>query len=183
MGGGVEMVGDEEFAWLEAGQLVGELRRGFNFGEAEFAGAEIEPSEAGGFFVRADGGKVVVAVFLEAEVVEGAGAEDAGDFAADEFARGDLADLVANGHAFAGFDQFGHVGAGAVVGDAAHGSVAALGQGDVEEGGGFAGVVKKHLVEVAKAEEEEGVGGEFAADVLVLAHHGGKLRDGHRGFL
>ena len=168
---------------MEAGELVGELGGGFDFGETEFAGAEVEPGEAGGFFVRADGGEVVVAVFLEAEVVERAGAEDAGDFAVDEFAGSDLADLVADGDAFPGFDEFGDVSAGTVVGDAAHGSVAAFGQGDVEQGGRFAGVVEKHLVEVAEAEEEEGVGGEFAADVLVLAHHGGELRGGHRRFL
>ena len=132
-----------------------------------------------GLFSGQDGGEVVVAVFLESEVIEGAGAEDAGDFAADELAGDDFADLVADGDAFAGFDEFGHVGTGAVVGDAAHGDVAAFGEGDVEEGGRFAGVVEEHFVKVAEAEEEESVGGELAADVLVLAHHGGELRGGH----
>ena len=180
---GVEMVGDEEFTRLEAGQLVGELGGGIDFGEAEFAGAEVEPSEAGRFFVRAKSGKVVVAVFFQSEVIESACAEDAGDFATDEFAGSDLSDLVADGDAFAGLDQFCHVGSGTVVGDPAHGNVAALGQGDVEEGGRFAGVVEKHFVKVSEAEEEEGVGGELAADVLVLAHHGGELRNGHRWLL
>ena len=63
------------------------------------------------------------------------------------------------------------------------GGVAAFGQGDIEEGCRFAGVVEKHFVEVAEAEEEEGVGGELAADVLVLAHHGSELGGGHRLFL
>ena len=123
-------------------------------------------------------------VFFEPEVIEGAGAEDAGDFASDEFARGDVADLVADGDAFAGFDEFGHVGTRAVVGHAAHGDVVAFGQGDIEDGRGFAGVVEKHFVEVAEAEEEQSVGGKLAADVLVLAHHGGELRGGHgMGFI
>lgn len=180
-GCGVVAVWHKEFAGLEAGELVGELGGRGDFREAEFAGAEVKPGEAAGFFSGADGGEVVVAVFLESEIIERAGAEDAGDFAADELAGGDFADLVANGDAFAGFDEFGHVGAGAVVGDAAHGDVAAFGEGDVEEGRGLAGVVEEHFVEVAEAEEEEGVGGKLAADVLVLAHHGGELRGGHGG--
>ena len=177
--GGIVTVGHEELARLQTGELVIELRGRFDFGEAELAGAEVEPGEPVGFFARTDSGEVVVAVFFEPEVIEGAGAEDAGDFAADEFAWGDLADLVADGDALAGFDEFGHVSAGAVVGDAAHGDVAAFGQGDVEEGRGFAGVVEKHFVEVAETEKKEGVGGKLAADVLILAHHGGELRGGH----
>ena len=182
-GDGVEMVGDEEFARLEPGDLVGKLRGGFNFGQTEFAGAEVEPGEAGGFFVGADGGEIIVAVLLQSKIVKGAGAKDTGDFAADEFAGGDVADLVADGDAFAGFDQFGHVSAGAVAGDAAHGGSATFGQGDIEKDGRLAGIVEKHFVKVSEAEEEEGVGREAAADVLVLAHHGGELRNGHRWFL
>jgi hypothetical protein len=183
-GRGIFAVGHEDFAGGKAGELVGKLRGGGDFRETEFAGAEVEPGEAVGLFSGEDGGEVVVAVFLESEIVEGAGAEDAGDFAADEFARGDVADLVADGDAFTGFNEFRDVGAGAVVGDAAHGDVAAFGQGDIEEGRRFAGVVEKHFVKVAKAEEEKGVGGKLAADVLVLADHGGELRGGHgMGFI
>ena len=177
--GRIVTVGHEKFARLQAGELIGELRGRVDFGEAELAGAEIEPGKSVGFFARADGGEVIVAVFFESEIIEGAGAEDAGDLASDEFARGDVADLVADGDAFTGFNEFRDVGAGAVVGDAAHGDVAAFGQGDIEEGRRFAGVVEKHFVKVAEAEEEEGVGGKLAADVLVLAHHGSELRGGH----
>ena len=70
---------------------------------------------------------------VEAEVVERAGAEDLGDFAADEFASGHFADLVADRGAPAGGDEFFDVAARGMVGDAAHGGRAALGQGDIED--------------------------------------------------
>ena len=169
---------------MQARELVGEGGGRGYFGETKFAGAEIKPGEAVGFFPGENRGEVIVAVFLESEIVQCPGAEDASDFASHQFAWGDFADLVANGDAFAGFDEFGHVGARAVVGNAAHGNIVALGQGDIDKSGRFAGVVEKHFVEVSESEEEEGVGGKLAPDVLVLAHHGSELRGGHgTGFI
>ena len=170
-----QMVRNEEFTRLEPGKLVGQVLGRCDFGQTEFTGTQVEPGEAGRFFVGADGDQIVVAVFLESEIVKSAGTEDAGDFAADEFARGDLADLVANGDTFAGFDQFGHISARAVAGDTAHGRPPALGQSDIEKDGRLAGIVEKQFVKVSEAEEEKRVGRETAADVLILAHHGGEL--------
>ena len=178
---GILAIGDENFAWLQAGELIAQRGGLRDFGQLEFAGAEVEPGESVGFFPGQDGSEVVVAVFLESEIVKGAGAENARDLAADEFAGCDFADLVANGDAFAGLDEFGHVGAGAVVGDAAHGDVVAFGQCDVEDGGRFARVVEKHFVKIAEPEKQESVRGKLAPDLLVLAHHGGELRGGHAG--
>ena len=102
-----------------------------------------------------DGGEVVVAGGVEDFVFgDGAGGDDAGDFAADDaFGLGGVFHLVADGGLLAGADEFGEVGVNGVVGDAAHGGSAALGEGHAEDGGGGAGVVEKHLVEVAEPKQ------------------------------
>ena len=70
---------------------------------------------------------------IQAEVVERAGAEDLGNFAADEFSGGYFADLIADRGAPAGGDEFFDVAARGVEGDAAHGGRAALREGDIED--------------------------------------------------
>jgi hypothetical protein len=73
----------------------------------------------------------------------------------------------------AGADEAGDVAVGGVVGDAGHRHPQPLahlpaGQDDVEDAGGDPGVVVEGFVEVAEAEEEDGVG-EAALDLEVLA--------------
>jgi hypothetical protein len=60
---------------------------------------------------------------------------------------------------------------GGVEGDAAHGDVAAFGQRDVEQLRAGFGVVEKHLVEIAQAEQQEGFARQFAFDAAILRHH------------
>jgi len=167
------IVGNEDFAGTQSRKLVAEgIRR--DLGQMEFARAQIKPSESGGF-ARTDRSEVIVAAFLEAEIVERAGAENVRNFAAHQLSRGDFADLIANGDALARFDQFCHVGPRAMVGDAAHRDVVALGQCDIDDRGRLAGVVEKHFVKVAEAEKQQGVGRQAAPYFLILAHHGGEL--------
>ena len=71
--------------------------------------------------------------------------------------------LLGHGDAEAAADQAGEIGFGGVVRDAAHrdrraGVLAALGQRDVQRGGGGFGVGEEQLVEVAHAEEQQRVG-------------------------
>ena len=40
------------------------------------------------------------------------------------------------------------------------------------------GVLEKHFVKVAQAEEQEGILGQFAFDAAILRHHGSELRFG-----
>src|SRR5271155_2253196 len=64
-----------------------------------------------------------------------------------------------------------------MVGDAAHGDglaffLVAGGEGDFELAGGDFGVVKEELVEIAEAEQKQGVG-ELLLDAVVLPHERG----------
>ena len=77
----------------------------------------------------------------------------------------------------AGADEAGDVAVRGVIGDAAHGNGLALfaiagGEGDLEFAGGDDGVFVEEFVEIAEAEEEEGVriAGLYG---VVLLHQGG----------
>ena len=187
--------GEEQLGRLLASQFI-EAERGGGFagelGGAEFAGGEIEQGEAGARLLASalrgrvvDGGEVVVALGALRGIERGAGREDAGDFAADDL-LGELGvlHLLADGDAVALMQQAGDVGFDGVVGNAAHGHLAfavARGEGDLQLAGGGFGVVVKELVEVAHAEEEQGVrmlrlGGE------ILPHERGLDRLGGFGW-
>jgi hypothetical protein len=84
-------------------------------------------------------------------------------FGAALLGLGGVFQLFANGDLEAGADQLGEIGLGRVHGHAGHGDVlarmlAAIGQGDPQRLGRAAGVVEEQLVEVAHAEEHQGVG-------------------------
>src|SRR5262249_27479003 len=144
------------------------------FGNAEFASGDVEKGEGpdgwsgGGAVLQFGGsggrlgfkerGKEVVFILAEGGVERGAGREDAGDFAADDF-FGELwvFHLFADGDAEAFAEEAGEVGFDGVVGDAAHGDLAlavACGEGELELAAGGDGVVVEELVEVAHAEKE-----------------------------
>jgi hypothetical protein len=84
--------------------------------------------------------------------------------------------LLCHGDAEAAADQAGEIGFGGMIRHAAHrdrraGMLAAMGQRDVEGGGGSFRIGEEQFVEVAHAEEHQGVG--------VLCLGGEPLR--HRG--
>lgn len=176
-GGGEDGFGGADaFEFAVEGGGIGE------FGDAEGGGGEIDEGEAEAGADAGDGGEVVMTFRgEEAFVGVGAGAEDLGDGALDEFARAGFLDLVADGDLASGLEEAGDVGLGGMIGQAAHGDALALGEGEVEEGGAGFGIFEEEFVEVAEAEEEEGVAGHFAADAKVLGHHGRGLGAGLSG--
>jgi len=105
----------------------------------------------------------------------GAGAEDLSDLAFDEFTGFGFFDLVTDSDTVPGFEEFADVGGGGVVWDAAHRGRAAAGQGDVEDLSPDFGVFVEHLIEVAEAEQEEGIWRKLAFDPPVLSHHWGQI--------
>ena len=143
------------------------------FCRAEIAGGEVEEGESGGVVGEVDGGEVVALLGGEGGIEGGAGREDPGDFAADDFfCELRVFHLVADGDAITLAEQAGDVVLRGVVRDAAHGDVAlfvASGEGDLQLAGGGFGVVEEELVEVAEAKEEQGVG-VLAFGGQVLAH-------------
>ena len=174
------VIGDEELGGGNAGDLVGELAVVRELGDGELTGGVIDTGEAGGFPVAEDGGEVVRALVVEQlEIVDGAGGEDAGDLALDEFPGCGIGRLLGDGDAFPGLEQAGDVALGGVVGNAAHGGAAALGEGDVHDGRGGFGVLEEHLVEVAEPVEEDHVRRQGFPHGLVLGHHRSQGGSGH----
>ena len=146
------VIGDKQFGGGEAGEFVEELGGVGELGDDELAGGVVDGGEAVAGFGFREGGEVVRALVVEeGEIVDGAGGEDAGDLALDEFPGDGLGGLLGDGDAFPGLEQAGDVVLRGVVGDAAHGCAAAFREGDVEDGRGGFRVLEEHLVEIAEA--------------------------------
>ena len=144
------VVRDEQFGRGNAGEFVFQQTEIGELGDGELAGGVVDAGEAGGFPVAADGGEVVRALVVEQRfVVDGAGGEDAGDLAGDEFAGNGLGGLLGDGDALSGLEQTGDVALSRMIGHAAHRGAAALGEGDVHDRRGGFRVVEEHFVEVA----------------------------------
>ncbi len=101
--------------------------------------------------------------------------DDARDFALDQFlGEPGVFHLVADGDAMALLDEARDVAFGGVIGHAAHGDGGALflvagGEGDFEFARGHDGVFEEELVEIAQAEQQEGVR-HLLFDAVVLPH-------------
>ena len=79
-----------------------------------------------------EGGDEIGFPVIETEVVEGSGAQNLRNLAANEFTGCDLANLIADCHAPAGCDQFFDIVSRGMVGDAAHRSRAAFREGHIQ---------------------------------------------------
>ena len=84
--------------------------------------------------------------------------------------------MIANGDFAAGLEKAGDVTVGGVVRDAAHRDDAAPGQRDIEQLRPVLRVLEEQLVEIAQAEQEQGILGQLGLDAAVLRHHRGELR-------
>lgn len=116
----------------------------------------------------------MVAVGIEVVAFEeGSGGEDAGELPLDELARHGGFDLFADSDLFALEEELVDVGLGGMVGDAGHGHLVPFGEGNSEEAGPFLGVLVENLIKIAKAEKEEGIGGQLIPESVPLLHHGG----------
>jgi len=161
--------GKESFAGTKKLEFVAErfFRGGAaKFSGLEFSGGEIDEREADGVaagIFRYGGEKVVFARVKDGDIGGRAGSDDADDFAADEFFAGTgLLHLIANSDFESGADEAGDVCVRSVVGDPAHRDRLALfaiarSESDVQFAGGDHGVFVEQLVEIAEAEEQEGV--------------------------
>ena len=86
--------------------------------------------------------------------------------------------LFADGDPEAPFNETGHITLGRMVGDTAHGNglfvfFVSGGQGDVEYARGDLSVFKKHLIEIAHAVKEDGIGVLLLDRKILLNHRGG----------
>ena len=157
------------FLNTSAGRLAGK------FGGSELAGGKIERGKSDVVADGCHGGEKVVFFGVEGGVGGGAGSDDAGHFAADEFlGEAGVFNLFANSDLETAADQLGDVAFGGMIRYAAHRDVNALflvagSQGDLELAGGQHGIVEEQFVEIAEAEEQKSVGMLFL-NGGVLAH-------------
>ena len=116
---------------------------------------------------------------------DGSWGDDLDDVALDESLGGlGVFHLLGDGDLEAAVEESCDVGLDGVVGDAAHGDAGACGEDDIHDGGGGLGVVEEEFVEVAHAEEEDGVRRQFLLGLHILSHGGGELfgdGGGHMG--
>ena len=175
----------QHFRRPHARQLVQRQRPGVAAGElggAELAGGEVERGNAyrGGRAgaVRRDAGEPLALAGVERRIDRRAGREDARHLAADDGLRGlGVLHLLAQRHAVALAQQALQVGAGGVVGDAAHGhglGLVARGEGELQLPGGDHRVLVEELVEVAEAEEQQSVGVRILGGAI-LPHDRGEV--------
>ena len=188
-------VGEDDLGGVEAAQLVfqvvhGVLRRGQRGGE-HLAGGDVAQAQAAGGGVGIDGTQEVVLPLLQ----HGGGdhrarGDDPGHVPLYQaLGQGGVLHLFADGHLIALGDQPGDVAVAGVIGHAAHGGALLRGlvavpggQSEVQLLGRQLGVVVEHLVKVAQAEEEDGVG-VLLLHLQILPHHGGHLCHGTTCFL
>ena len=173
----------QELLHIVVGALPGE----------KLAGRDVEQADAAGRLVEVYGRQEVVFLVAEHVVAHGhARRDELGDaslhhlvhlgeaflaFDGLAFLLG-VFQLVADGHAPPGPDELGQVGVEGMVGEPRHrrlaavAAVVALGEGDAQDAGSHHGIVAVGLVEVAAAEEQQGVG-MLGLHREELPHHGG----------
>ena len=153
-----------------------------NLRRHEIARGQIHERQAEDSSARTNGGEEVVPFGHEHPLVEmRAGAEDLGDLAFDKFAGPGVFELIADGDLASGLEQPADVGMGRMMRQAAHGHAVARGEREIEELRAGLRILEKHLVEIAEAEQQQRVLGQFAFDAAILRHHGSELGfGGHR---
>ena len=161
----------------EAFEFGEERGLGFDFRGEEIAGGQIHEREAEVFPGGTNGGEKVVFLRDEHSFIEvRAGRENLGDLAIDEFAGLGFLGLLADGDLASGSKQATDVRVRRVMRQAAHRNAIARGEGEIDQLRASLRVLEEHFVEVAEAEEQERVLGQFAFDAAILGHHGSELR-------
>ena len=156
--------GDEDFARTDAFEKSRQFEEVY-FGSAELAGRDIDVRKSRPCTVARNGGEVVVFVGAEKmRVGGGAGRDDPGDFAPNEFFAGrGFFDLIADSDAISAPDQARDIAFGRMIRHAAHWYGGAFffvagGEGDFQLARGQNRVVEEELIEVAEAIHQQGAG-------------------------
>ncbi|MCY1414677.1 hypothetical protein D9M71_301340 [compost metagenome] len=176
------VIGDQQLDRIDTFQLSQQVFPALEFQHGEVAAGDVQYGQAEQALIAEHSGDQVIATLIEQGfVTDGAGGDDAHYLAFDRpLAGGRVADLFANHHRLAQFHQLGQVALGRMEGDTAHGNrlarrLAAGGQGDVEEFGGFLRIFVEDFVEVTHAVEHQLVW-VLVFQLPVLLHHRGMIR-------
>ncbi len=183
---------NQQLARLQPGQLLAhgaddvvailQLRRG------ELAGGDLRVGHARALPIDDDGGDVVGPPLVQhLRLQERARRDDALDAALHGAAPRRFTDLLGDGDAVALVDQLGDVAGGGVMRDARHGHARALrdrarGERDVQLPRHQFCVLVEGLVEVAEAEEQDGIG-MLALQSQVLFTERGRFLFAHGGII
>ena len=144
--------------------------------DEEITGRDIEIRGAHRFAVRHEREQIAALALDDRALGRRPRREDAHHFSFDEaFGNRRIFDLIAKRDAKSMLDQLGDIAVGGVIRHAAHRRLvllplAARGEDEIENRRGFLGILEKHLVKVAEAVEEDGVG-DLPLDVEVLLEH------------
>ena len=176
------LAGINDFRRTQPFEFGEQRRMAFDLRRQKIAGGQIHERQAEYFPRRTNRRKEVVPLGHEHSFIEmGAGREDLGDLAFDELAGPGVFELIANGDLATGPEQPANVSIRRVMRQAAHGKTVARGERQIENLRAGLRVLEKHLVEIAQAEEQQRVLGQFALDPAILRHHGCELDFvGHR---
>ena len=173
------VIGDQQLNRVEAFEFGQQVLPAGDFQHAEAAAGDVQHRQAKQALVAQHRRQQVVAALIQQRLIaDRTRRDDAHHLALHRaLAGGRVADLFADHHRFAELDQLGQVAFGGVVGNPAHRDrlarrLAAGGQGDVQQLGGFLRVFVEDFVEIAHAIEHQLV------EVLifqppVLLHHRG----------
>ena len=174
-----EFFGQQQLGRLQALQLAAERLFAVELLHAEATAGQVQPGQGIAASGKVQRGQQIVAALVHQRLVgDGAGGDDAHHLALDRaLAGGRVADLFADRHRLAEFDQLGQIALGSVIGHARHrdgiaAGLAALGQGDVQQARGLDGIVIKQLVEIPHAIEHQAMR-VLGLDAQELLHHRG----------
>ena len=180
------LLGVDRLARREARDVVAESRIGHRRirRHEKVAGRHIEIRRADRITARHDRQQVTALAIDDVALRRGTRRNDAYDLAPHEsLRRRRFFDLIADRDAQSMFDQLRDVTVSGVIRHAAHRrfvilTFVARGQDEVEQRRGFFRVLEEHLVEVAEAVEEDGVG-DLPLDLEILLEHRRELGTGH----
>ena len=149
------LLADEQLPRVNAGHF---LTHGFEtgvIGHGEFAGGVVGAGESPGVFLVENGGNVVMlAGVQQAQVCQGAGRDDAGDFSRHQLAWHRGGHLLGNGNALAHFDSLANIALCCVVRHTAHRYRLALGKRKSQGCRAFHCILKEHFVEISQSEKQ-----------------------------
>ncbi len=178
------IVGDQQFRRAQALQFREQGFPALEFLHAEAAAGDVQHRQAEQALITDYRSQQVVATLVEqCLVAHRAGGDDAHHLAFYRpFAGRRIADLLADHHRLAKLHQPRQITLGGMERNACHRDrrarrLPACGQGDVEQRGGFLGIVVEQLIEVAHAVEHQLVR-MLALESPILLHHrrmGGKV--------
>ncbi|RMP81023.1 hypothetical protein ALQ16_200970 [Pseudomonas syringae pv. actinidiae] len=171
------VIGDQQLDRIDALKLGQQVLPALDLQHAEVAAGDVQYSQAEQAFVTEDGSDQVVSTFIQQGfIADGAGRDDPYNLTIHRaFAGGRVADLFADDHRLAQLHQLGQVALGRVIGNPAHGNalpgrLAAGGQGDVQQLGGFLGVFVEDFIEIAHAIKHQLIQ-VLVFEFPVLLHH------------